>query len=68
MVTGDHKAAAIDTARVLGLGTLIAGPQGLPVLRSRSLTPSLGFLVNNRSLAFQRDAVAHALSHLCGCR
>ncbi len=68
MVTGDQKAVAIETARVLGLGTLIAGPQGLPVLLSRSLTPSLGFLIINRSRAFHREAVAHALSRLCGRR
>jgi H+-transporting ATPase len=31
MITGDHKTIAIETARVLNMGTLIQGPQGLPV-------------------------------------
>ena len=40
MITGDHKTIAIETARVLGMGTLIQGPQGLPVLSRPFQKPS----------------------------
>jgi len=40
MITGDHKTIAIETARVLGMGTLIQGPQGLPVLDAEGKAPS----------------------------
>jgi hypothetical protein len=39
MITGDHKTIAIETARVLGMGTLIQGPQGLPVLDADGKAP-----------------------------
>jgi magnesium-transporting ATPase (P-type) len=32
MITGDQKLIAVETARVLGMGTTIMGPQELPVL------------------------------------
>jgi hypothetical protein len=44
MITGDHKTIAVETARVLGMGVLIQGPQGLPVLaQSHCLDSVLDF-------------------------
>ena len=42
MITGDHKTIAIETARVLNMGTLIQGPQGLPVCYSKRKKLSIG--------------------------
>jgi len=40
MITGDHKVVAVETARVLGLGTAIQGPEKLPVLGPGGLVPT----------------------------
>eukprot|EP00292_Cryptomonas_paramecium_P001673 CAMPEP_0113686260 /NCGR_PEP_ID=MMETSP0038_2-20120614/15178_1 /TAXON_ID=2898 /ORGANISM="Cryptomonas paramecium" /LENGTH=1123 /DNA_ID=CAMNT_0000606537 /DNA_START=21 /DNA_END=3392 /DNA_ORIENTATION=- /assembly_acc=CAM_ASM_000170 len=40
MITGDHKTIAVETARVLGMGTLIQGPEGLPVLDAEGKAPA----------------------------
>ena len=39
MITGDHVTIAVETARVLGLGTRIQGPQGLPTLQEGGAVP-----------------------------
>mmetsp|Transcript_53308 Transcript_53308/g.141266 ORF Transcript_53308/g.141266 Transcript_53308/m.141266 type:complete len:1012 (-) Transcript_53308:919-3954(-) len=39
MITGDHKVVAVETARQLGMGTLIQGPQGLPMLGEGGSVP-----------------------------
>ena len=40
MITGDHKVIAVETARVLEMGTLIQGPVGLPVLQADGKPPA----------------------------
>jgi hypothetical protein len=37
MITGDDKAIATETARILGLNPAIKGPEGLPVLVASSI-------------------------------
>jgi len=40
MITGDHKVVAVETARVLGMNSLIQGPEKLPVLGPGGLVPT----------------------------
>jgi magnesium-transporting ATPase (P-type) len=58
MITGDHKTIAIETARVLGMGTLIQGPQGLPV-RSCSVDEyRTGYIPNALRIGVHFDQIS----------
>jgi H+-transporting ATPase len=37
MITGDHRAIAVETCRVLGLGTTVLGAEKLPLMKAEEL-------------------------------